>query len=406
MARSSVPRFKMHPYLHVFSVGVCVLALFRTDLLAAKPFVPDREDQVLEILRPFPLAAEGRELRQLRRQLRLDPRELELAVKVAWRLIEQARNESDPRYLGYAQAALQPWWTQPAPPAAVLLLRATLRQSNHEFDAALSDLDEVLKLEPANAQAWLTRATILQVQSRYDEARRSCLPLARCASRLVAVTCAASIGSLTGEAPDSLNVLLRTLAQSPDASAEETAWAWTLAAEVAARLGRGSEAEGYFQRALEFRRPDAYLLGAYADFLLDRGDGLKVIELFKDKPPVDAILLRLALAHKQAAPGGEAFRQFKAALESRFEAARRRGESLHAREEARFVLHLLGSPRQALELAQANWKSQREPADARILLEAALACRDSAAAEPVLRWLDAMHRQDVQLVKLASRLRP
>src|SRR2546422_7884202 len=47
---------------------------------------------------------------------------------------------------------------------------------------------------------------------------------------------------------------------------------------------------------------------------------------------------------------------------------------------ARFNLYLLGNKEKALALARENWKLQREPRDARILLEAARApfpcCRD------------------------------
>ena len=70
--------------------------------------------------------------------------------------IRASRVEGDPRFLGYAQAALGPWWTQPAAPTTVLVLRATIRQSRHEFDAAVADLDRVLQRDPKHAQALLT----------------------------------------------------------------------------------------------------------------------------------------------------------------------------------------------------------------------------------------------------------
>jgi len=65
-----------------------------------------------------------------------------------------------------------------------------------------------------------------------------------------------------------------------------------------------------------------------------------------------------------------------AALKARFDAARLRGDSVHRREEARLALRLLKQPPRALQLARANWRVQKEPADARILLEAARAAHD------------------------------
>ncbi len=44
------------------------------------------------------------------------------------------RARSDPRYLSYAEAALGPFWDLPSPPNDVLVLRATVRQSVHDFD--------------------------------------------------------------------------------------------------------------------------------------------------------------------------------------------------------------------------------------------------------------------------------
>ena len=53
------------------------------------------------------------------------PGNLALALQVARRYSELGRVTGDPRYSGYAQAALLPWWDQAEPPRDVLLLRAT-----------------------------------------------------------------------------------------------------------------------------------------------------------------------------------------------------------------------------------------------------------------------------------------
>ncbi len=77
---------------------------------------------------------------------------------------------------------------------------------------------------------------------------------------------------------------------------------------------------------------------------------------------------------------------------------------MHRREEARFQLALLHQPAPALALARVNWNVQREPADARILLEAALAAGRPAAADPVLAWIRTNSVQDIYLAGLANRL--
>ena len=56
-------------------------------------------------------------------------------------------------------------------------------------------------------------------------------------------------------------------------------------------------------------------------------------------------------------------------------------------------------------MAEENWALlQREPSDARVFLEAALAARAPAAAAPVLDWLRATGHQDVIIRHLADEI--
>src|SRR6185437_7036119 len=98
--------------------------------------------------------ATARLARARRVDLARDPRNLALALDAARADVARGRAAGDPRYLGYAQAALAPWWDAPAPPVAVLVLRATIRQSLHDFDAALDDLRDAVTRDPGNVQAW------------------------------------------------------------------------------------------------------------------------------------------------------------------------------------------------------------------------------------------------------------
>ena len=115
------------------------------------------------------------------------------------------------------------------------------------------------------------------------------------------------------------------------------------------------------------------------------------------------LLLRLALAAK--ARGDAKAADYAHELQARFDAARLRGDTSHLKEEARFALAVHGDTRLALRLARENWAEQREAADARVLLEAALAARDRAAAAPVLKWLADNNFEDVRLRPLAERVK-
>jgi Tfp pilus assembly protein PilF len=368
------------------------------------PHTPKDDGEVLERLRSLGAAdPEAGQLRKWQAELVREPHQPELAVRVARLYLKKNREDCDPRYLGYAQAALAPWWELEQPPVDVLLLRATIRQSRHDFLGAKADLSRLLQVDPRNGQAWLTLATILQVRGEYEAAQQASLHLLRLADELVAVSSLSITTSLHGQAARSYALLRRTCETNPQAPAEERCWAWTALAEMAARLGQTEEAEAHFHKALAIRR-DAYLLGAYADFLLDANKAAEAVALLKEETRNDNLLLRLALAEQRCSPRSGAFKQHVAWLQERFAASRRRGDGVHQREEARFSLHLLNQPRAALDLAKANWQVQREPADARILLEAAVAAKDASAGRTVVEWLETNRLEDVQLAKLKQLL--
>jgi tetratricopeptide (TPR) repeat protein len=368
----------------------------------SEPHIPRDGSEVLEKLRATAFDPTAHEIRQLRARLADEPSNTALACQLARRCIARSRTDADPRFLGRAQSALAPWWNAATPPIDVLVLRATLKQSQHDFTNALTDLDIAVRIAPGNPQVWLTRATIFTVLGKYVEARQACLPLAQLAPGIVALTALANVSSLTGSANAACGLLHNALSAQNSASVDEKIWALTTLAEAETRLGRFAEAEKDFKTALALGQHDPYLLGAFADLLLDQGRAAEVVELLGNETRADALLLRLALAETAPAPLAD----HVALLRTRFEAGHWRGDFVHQREEARFTLHLLHQPREALQLAQMNWQVQHEPADVRIFLETALAADNAAAARPALDFMRINHLEDAQLNRLAEKLSP
>jgi tetratricopeptide (TPR) repeat protein len=386
-------------------VALCVLAWIMLSIAAcrlavAEPFVPASDDEVLERLAVSPSDPALRELRALQGQLRQVPDNLVLATRVAQGYLELGRVTGDPRYAGYSEAALTPWWRLDNPPSEVLVLRAVLRQRMHQFDAALTDLATVLNSNPRNVQARLTRATVLQVQGAYEAAGAECQALKNLTSELVWTACLTGVTASTGRLEDSYRQLRAAFDRHPPGHVGLQSWVLTSLAEMAARAGMTQEAETHFRAALAQEPMDFYLLGAYADFLLDRNRSPEVLSLLRDQTRADPLLLRYALA-LQAQHSKELPAQVEQ-LRDRFEASRLRGDRVHLREEARFTLHLLNAPTAALKLAQENWQVQKEPADVRILLEAALAAGDAAPFEAVKEWLKNSRLEDVELQRIIT----
>ncbi|MDX2170148.1 MAG: hypothetical protein SF182_23960 [Deltaproteobacteria bacterium] len=367
----------------------------------AEPYVPGDDAAVLERLPLAPLDASARRQRELRAELAARPDDLDRAAQLAWLYIRSGRATADPRFYGYAQGVLAPWWHERAAPLPVLVLRATIRQHDHDFAAALDDLAAALRADPTNAQAWLTQAVVQQVRGDYAAARASCLQVLQVASPLVGVICISGVDSLTGNGAASYAALARALQRAPEADPATRIWGLTALAEMAVRLGDAVQAEVHFQAALALGQSDDYLRGAYADFLLDQDRPDAVRALLAGATQSDGLLLRLAIAEARLhAPEAAAHVQM---LRERFAAARQRGDRVHRREEARFAL-LLGDTRAALGLARDNWAVQREAWDARLLLEAAQAAGDPAVAAPVLAFLREHHTEDATLRRVAAGL--
>lgn len=371
-------------------------------LACAAPYQPGNDAQILEKL-PAATGLANQELRAFRKQLAANPDRTELAVDLAKSYVARGKAEADPRYYGYAEGLLKNWWSLPEPPPNVLLLRALIKQHCHDFNGALQDLDKLLKQQPDNAQGWLTRAVVLRVQARYPDALQSCAPLIDLDDALLAATCLAEVNSLMGQAQKSYDFLKDVLAEQKTAGTEQRQWTLAVLADIAARLGKTDEAEKQFAEAAGLNHPNIYLLGAYADFLLDQHQPQKVVFLLHDKNRVDALFLRIVLAKQQLADNDLV--QATNELEARFAASRMRGENLHQGDEARLTLHVLNRAEDALRLAKANWQAQREPKDARILLEAALASHDAESAQPVLELLSTSGMEHPQLQNLAAKIR-
>lgn len=388
--------FKLH-FLLLFSTLplVCASAL-------ATPYTPANDAVVLERL-PFKASdPTTRELRQLRTELSNDPRNLDKAVLLSWRYYQLALAEGDPRFIGYAQAALSPWWEMAEPPVPALVMRASLRQYNHDFVNALVDLEQATRREPHNGSAWSLLAAIHMVQADYPAAKKDCANLHSLASELIVLACSATVDSLAGQAQQAYDSLRKAYASTPDASPAARLWVITRLAEMADRLGLVREADVWFKAALRLDIADAYLQAVYAEFLLDEQRYREVMTLLKGKERSDVLLVRLALAEKALAV--PLAKEHEQAIRARFDAARLRGDKLHIQDEARFHLYFLNNAQEALRLARENWLTQHEPSDARMLLEAALANKDAAAAGPALEWLAQSHIEDRHLQRLATQV--
>jgi len=349
-------------------------------------------------------------IEKLRRDARRQPLDCTQAVLLAEHLMRDSRTSGDPRYLGQAEAVLHPWWKESAGPTRLLVLRAGLKQARHDFAGALQDLRLAVRLDRHDPQAWLTQGSVQLVQADYAGAASSLFTSYRLGAGLPAQTSIAILGSMTGRSVQALAQLEKALTAAGDqSSAEERAWALTILGEIHHRLGHADQALSYLRKAFALNPAESYLLGTLSEALLDAQKPAEAIVILAGHTANSGLLLRLALAEqameRQGLPAPE-LKAHVAELGRRFKLAASARDEQHLREEARFQLYFERAPAAALELASQNWNIQREPADARILLESAQAAKQPGAAFPVTTWMEANHIEDQKLRDLRAQLLP
>lgn len=367
----------------------------------AAPFVPAGDAEVVERL---PVAGDPalRAVESQRRQLASRPQDVNLRLDIAGRYFQLAMAQGDPRYVGYASAAIAPLERTAPEDSRYWLVRGQLQQYSHDFEGALASLKRASELAPQAVEPVAWRAAIDMVQARYAWAASECDLLGKIAPGLFAQGCTAYVRATTGQLIPAYDMLSKAVAEARDAPPGLLLWARTRLAEMAVRLQGWGDAERHYRNALAQGVTDQFLLGSYADFLLLRERPQEALQLLAGWERSDVLLLRLALAGRAA--GHPRTKEWLSQLRERFQAAAQRGDRLHEQEAARWALELENDPARALAHAQANYSRQKEPRDAEILLRAALAARQPAAAQPALEWLKDSGYEDPALQALAAKL--
>ena len=364
----------------------------------AAPRKPAADTEVLERLPLRAGDAGARELVALRSAMTAVPTEPAPAARLAQRYFDLAMARGDPRYVGYAEAVVARFG-EPLP-ASLRFMRGLLRQYRHDFDGALADFAAAVALDPDLAAAHAWRGAIYLVQADYVAARNECDALRRLGRGTLVGACIGLVQAYGGQLEAGYRSLQQALAATGDA--DNRLWLLTRLGEVAAWRGESALAERRYREALSIGRDDGYLLAAWSDFLLDAGRPAEVVKQLAGWETSDTLLLRLAEA--EAALKSPAAARLVRTLDERFAGARLRGDTTHRAEEARYQLRLRGDAAQALRLAAENYRVQREPRDARILLEAAIAAGDPAAAQVVRDWLASSGFEDARLRRLGKEL--
>lgn len=332
---------------------------------------------------------------------------MEYALAFANRQLDLGGEKGEARYLGFARAALRPWWgwSDDETPLQLKMARARIHARAHAFADAASEYESVLARWPGHAAASLGLAFVRLAEGQTRAARVHCESAHRTQPSIASAVCIGLLDGMQGHSVAALHRIDAALGGWQSARGRRPgrrvdlqthAWALGAMAEIASRAGDEWAAVRYLERANSLRPNDVSITAALADSLLQVGRPSQVVALIPDATTNDELLLqRIRALRELGGPNDEELDRATSRLLARFEAAAKRGESSSALE-AEYWLSIRDAPRRALPLALNAWNIERTRTNT--LLIARAAHRLGRPLPPNVRaWLDSAQVQDAGL---------
>lgn len=238
--------------------------------------------------------------------------------------------------------------------------------SRHDFTAAATELEEVLKQHPEHGQAWLSLASVSLIQGNIERAIEACREAAKFVDPIASLACQGRISLAAGQPQPTLNKLKGLLELSAYTRRTDplVAWAYAVAAELAALTPDHDLADRFFIRAINLRQPPQVKV-AYADHLIRTQ---RISEVLNIEPPKSSLAFELRrIQAQQSRDSGHTEAKRIAHLDRQFRRALRQGDFEHAREFAYFYLFIKPNAELALLAARENFALQKEPEDIKLL---------------------------------------
>ena len=266
--------------------------------------------------------------------------------------------------------------------AELLRLRAFSAQHRHDFKAAVLLLDQLVALDPRDADARLSRAQIQLVRGEIALARSDCAALALGVDAGSGMLCAAALSLRRGNTSAASTFSEQWLAALPETDPRRR-FGLVLRAESASRA-RDPDADAWFDKALRLQPDDVRTLASYSRHLRASSRPAQALRLLQHAPSSDGIQLERTLAaHAANAPDAEQLAQAQA---RRYQLAHELGSTPEIRDEAEFELTVRGNADAALALAIKNFSSQRDYEDVELLRRAAAAAGKPDALAALDAW--------------------
>lgn len=381
------------------------LGLGATSALAQTRFQPAPADVVLAA---SVHAQGGRSavLRELDPAWRAQPQNLNTALPYARAVFALGLTEGDLRWYGSAKAALAPWWGSTDLPAEGFYLRGLVKQGFHDFEAGLQDIDRAIALEPRRAEFWSWRFALHLLLADMAAARQDVDEMARLMGPQEADVYRAVLLYRTGQPLPAVPLLARAIRSPDNQDAASQDWLSFHLGEAHRVAGQAASAIAVWEQSLK-SRPQSHLIRlSLAELLNQQGQFAQAKRVALYKPDTgslsDALLMQVLLASRGFKDSDEA--RWASLMDARLKSQALRQEALIERPKLIYQIAYGRDMAAGLALSAENWRLQKEPPDALLFVQAALALGQARAAEPVLAWAQKTGYTDPQLGPLLKQL--
>jgi tetratricopeptide (TPR) repeat protein len=348
--------------MNIFSVLLFGILLSLSLSLPAQSAKPDATE-ILQLSKVLPLTPE---LQALQSQLIQQPQQDTLRLQMAALYLQGARKPGFDDWFHQAHSLLQSLSAKRKASALYGLLQADIQQQQHQFDAALLTLQQVLLQEPDNVNASLMAARIYLAQHQIAAAQQACARLWQ--DLFLFSACSYEVAGRRGNVAQSYPALQRLYQQQQAIPFALDIWLRGILAEQAELLNQPQQAIAWLVPVLPEAPVSLWL--KWADLSLQQGEAQQVYQqlqgLQENVGLSDGLLIRLVLAERATQQG----KRYWAQLEPRISLRLARGDTDHAADMVHYFLSVQPDAKAALHWAKLNYASAKEPDDASLLQRA------------------------------------
>jgi len=398
--RTLATELRVYPLFRICALAIGMGA-FMLPSLGQERFKP-QDQQVVLAASVHAQGGRNGQLRALDQAWRAQPTNLDASLAYARAVFTLGLTEGDLRWFGSAKAALTPWWQSADLPADGFFLRGLVKQGFHEFDAGLADINQAIAKDAQRAEFWSWRFALHLLLADMAAAQQDILEISRLFGPEEGNVYRGILLYRTGKPQPATELLSAALKAKTFQDTSSQDWIGFHLGEALRVSGQPAQALAIWQKQLK-ANPQSHLLRlSLAEMLNSQGNYRLAKQIATTESASDALLMQALLASRGLNEPDE--KRLASLIDARLKSQEMRQESLIERPKLFYLIAYGKDPVAGLALSIQNWQLQKEPPDALLFIQAALAVNQPRAAEPVLIWAEKTGYTDPELAPLIRQL--